>query len=832
VLSARAWLMRCWSQAGSSDDRGALPLIPSVTQDYALWERVVLSDADMRLLLQPFGAMRAARRAWQLAHDWNIRLPGDDEGASEEAATFARWGVAYSRELERYGWLDAARAVWRLGELQGLNLPQEILLAGFAVPTPAYRYLGERLATRGVQVAWLAGDNDISGARQCPLPDASSELESAARWALDELQVRPHSQLLVVIPDLEQRRAEVERLFSRALLPASALMETAQRPAPFVIEGGTSLGDSPLVAAALTALKLASGELPFEVASDWLRSPFLGGSVQALVLRARIDVRWRRTAAPKVTLWHIIQALNGSHGGLVDADLAQALGRFAETLRLARSTLSHWSDAFASALRELGWPGTETLKQSELATLQAFNDALAELATLDGIAEAVTLQSAVNTLSSLVARTRLQERPRANGLTISGRLADPCIRYDGIWICGLHAAEWPGPALPDPFIPQPLQAAAGVPESTAGGTLELARRITNSLLSAAPRVIVSWPRRLVDATAQVSPLVESLPGLAPDETQRAGSPYLRQVFDSRALETLCDEQAPAIPTPAKLRGGASALHRQSLCPFRSFAQHRLRAEPLERPLPGIDPRTRGSLVHRALDSLWSGLKDQVTLLRQSPEERGAAIDAAIAAARGEVFGHSDRWPARLVDLECARLDALLRRWLEVESQRTPFRVLGVEQRQEWSQAGLTFTLRIDRIDQLEDGRTLLLDYKTGEADAKSWFGDRPEEPQMLLYATALDPAPGALSFGLLNAEGCSFDGLSSHPAALPKLNTVSDWGAQLAIWHKVLARLAQAFARGDARVDPLSRQACDRCHLHTLCRIDEVRAQRWTATNG
>jgi hypothetical protein len=30
----------------------------------------------------------------------------------------------------------------------------------------------------------------------------------------------------------------------------------------------------------------------------------------------------------------------------------------------------------------------------------------------------------------------------------------------------------------------------------------------------------------------------------------------------------------------------------------------------------------------------------------------------------------------------------------------------------------------------------------------------------------------------------------------------------------------------------LSRQACDRCHLHTLCRIDEVRAQRWTATNG
>jgi RecB family exonuclease len=158
-------------------------------------------------------------------------------------------------------------------------------------------------------------------------------------------------------------------------------------------------------------------------------------------------------------------------------------------------------------------------------------------------------------------------------------------------------------------------------------------------------------------------------------------------------------------------------------------------------------------------------------------------------------------------------------------------VVGLEQRQEWSQAGLTFTLRIDRIDQLDDGRIVLLDYKTGDADANDWLGDRPQEPQMLLYATALNPAPAAVSFALLNTEGCSFDGLSSHPPALPKLEVVADWGAQLASWRKVLTRLAQSFASGDARVDPLARQTCDRCHLHTLCRIDEVRAARWGAAS-
>jgi len=217
----------------------------------------------------------------------------------------------------------------------------------------------------------------------------------------------------------------------------------------------------------------------------------------------------------------------------------------------------------------------------------------------------------------------------------------------------------------------------------------------------------------------------------------------------------------------------------------------------------------------------------------SPEERGMLIDAAIAKARAEVFGQAYRWPAPLVDLECVRLEKLLRRWLDIESRRAPFRVLGVEQRQEWRHAGLTFPLRIERIDELEDGRTLLLDYKTGEADSGSWFGDRPEEPQMLLYATALDPPPGAMSFGLLNAEGCSFDGLSSPPSALPQLETVANWETQLASWHKVLTRLALGFARGDARVDPLARRTCDRCHLHALCRIDEVRAARWSlASNG
>ena len=660
------------------------------------------------------------------------------------------------------------------------------------------------------------------------LPDAQSELESAARWALAQLLARPESELLIIVPDLEPRRAEVERVFSGTLTPAWCVIGTPSRRAPFGLEGGTPLSGCPLVATALTAFELARGALPFEIASDWLRSPFLGGGLEAIAHRARIDARWRKVAPPEVTLQHLIQALNGSLGtDSADPDLAQALGRLADALRQPRATLSHWSGAFARALRELGWPGTQKLDESELLTLQTFNDALAELATLDSIAGAVSLDAAARNLSTLASRTRFQEPVRGRGVTISGRLADPCVLYDGIWVPACTLRRGPGRRDPIRSSPSICNLLPAFPRRVLPATLELARNITHSILGGAPRVIASWPQHVADADA---------------EPVRCSHRSLQSMWGVRAFWRARlragDIRLPLAGGTARRTGAANSRRPHNCAAERarcnanrnvhSALSHNiaLRAEPLERPLPGIDPRARGNFLHRALDSLWSELQDRDALLRLSAEERHGLVRAVVASARSEVFGRSGRWPMPLLDLESARLEALLRNWLEVESIRPSFRVLGVEQRLQWSQAGLMFTLRIDRIDQLHDGRTLLLDYKSGEANAKRWYGDRPEEPQMLLYATALERAPGAMSFALLNAEGCSFDGLTSLPPTLPGLEPVADWQGQIASWRRILERLSIAFAAGDARVDPLSRLTCERCHLHALCRIDEVRAQQ------
>src|ERR1700747_974209 len=51
-----------------------------------------------------------------------------------------------------------------------------------------------------------------------------------------------------------------------------------------------------------------------------------------------------------------------------------------------------------------------------------------------------------------------------------------------------------------------------------------------------------------------------------------------------------------------------------------------------------------------------------------------------------------------------------------------------------SVGGLKLRLRADRIDLLENGQRLLLDYKSGEVSVKDWEGERPDEPQRPLYA--------------------------------------------------------------------------------------------------
>jgi probable DNA repair protein len=307
--------------------------------------------------------------------------------------------------------------------------------------------------------------------------------------------------------------------------------------------------------------------------------------------------------------------------------------------------------------------------------------------------------------------------------------------------------------------------------------------------------------------------------------------YRDAVHRLRAIERDTDAGAKPLRNAA-VRGGAAVLRDQSACPFRALARHRLGAQGLEAPHAGLDARERGTLVHRTLAAVWAQLKTRDALDALSP----AGLDALLAQAAEEAISRIRRdrptvLAGRFAEIEKRRLAQRALEWLEVEKRRSAFTVLSTEDKRRIETGGLTLDTRLDRVDQMDDGRRIVIDYKTGEAAPGQMLGERPDEPQLPLYVTGAEPDAAAAAFAQVRAGDMKFAGLARDADLLPGVRTLPDgklkqaqasWGQQVEAWRAAVARIAAAFAAGEAGVDPKRYpHTCRYCDVKPFCRIYE-----------
>ena len=298
------------------------------------------------------------------------------------------------------------------------------------------------------------------------------------------------------------------------------------------------------------------------------------------------------------------------------------------------------------------------------------------------------------------------------------------------------------------------------------------------------------------------------------------------------LEAVPDGQAPAL-TEAELsttRGGAALLEHQSLCPFRAFAEHRLQSSPVAEPQFGLSPAERGTLVHEALQVLWQTLGSHASLKALDSAAEQTIVAAACESALPRIPGFRQRALGKAcLALEAERLRGLLIEWLDVERARADFAIAALEEKVTLELSGLTVRLRVDRIDTLPDGSSVIIDYKTGRARIADWLGERPARPQMLLYGLASAEAPAALAFAQVRAGECAYRGIgvvqdiegvqSDIAAVVGESGQVEDWPSLNRQWAGTLQRLVDEFVSGEASVNPQSLSACRYCGQQPLCRI-------------
>src|SRR5882724_835689 len=822
ILPFGAFLERLYEDALYSDIGAQLPLLLSGAQEQELWEAAIRASEWGEALLALPRAAADCRKAWGLAQEWRIVGALGSFPGNEDARAFSEWARDYAKRCDKEGNTDDARlpdVVAPLLKETALRRPKLLVAYAFDVVPPQTQDFLDACAKQGIEVRNCAPEQRQSKARRLVFPSVREELEAAASWArakLESLTLLPlprrekageRVRIGVVVPELGQRRKEMARVFARVMDPARHLPGAERNALPFNISLGGPLADYPLAHAALSIIELASGEIPFEQASRLIRSPFLVGAAPELSTRARLDAELRKRGPVRVTLGKLVALIEGAPA--LRQQLAALFALVREQSGGERSP-HDWGRHFSALLEAAGFPGERGLDSDEFQTRAKFNETLAEFAKLERVAPRMSFAEALARLRRLCIDTLFQPETPDAPIQVLGVLESAGLEFDALWVSGLTDEAWPLAASPNPFIPPALQRKAGIPEASAEATLARGKRITDGWLSAADEVVVSHPTMEEDRVLLASPLIAGVP-LGTPETR----PYQRYrdlIFAARRSETVPDGQAPALATKTP-RGGTRILSDQAACPFRAFARHRLAAESLEEPVAGLDARARGLLLHTLMKELWSELKGSEGLRG----DVGPAIERAAAVAVREAYVEEP-----FAGLERKRLAKLAREWLEVERARPPFEVVANEEKRKLAVAGLELNGRIDRMDKLESGGHALIDYKTGRPTPNEWLGERPDDPQLPLYALSAREDIAAVAFAKLKTGEMRYMGFSKGRNVIPEVRQAKDWDGLVEGWKKELEALGSGFASGDARVDPKKLlQTCRYCDLQTLCRVYE-----------
>ncbi len=836
ILPLSAWLSELWASWLYSEPTALSPRLLRPAEELSIWQSIVRSGAE-NLLLEVPATAEAALDAWNLLCAWNLPLDAPDWRDSADSETFHMWAQEFRRLCRENGWLCGAELpafVTDLIDEGEIPVPEHIEIAGFLEPTSVQQRFFDSLVRRGAEVQERKLADSTGNAVRVGLIDGNREIRAAAEWARrilesDPAAAAPEFRIGVIVPDLGRCRSQVERVFAEEFHPRRRLRPDLDPQRLFNISLGLPLSEYPVIETAFLVVGTDPKEIPIEIAGRFLRSPFIHGAEEELTNRALLDADLRSLREPEVSFADIVEMAGRGDVLYPCPMLSSRLRSWLEARQSLQASQmpSDWAPALSRVLQAIGWPGDRGLNSSEYQTLEVWNELLSELAGLDSVTGRISLDTAVRMLRRLASSRQFQPESEPAPVQILGVFESSGLRFDRLWIMGMHDNAWPAAAAPDPFLPFRLQRCFNLPRCSPDRELEFTQVLTTRLLASAPTIVVSYPQREDDSDLRVSPLFGALPEVAVGDLGVLGSArYVEQLHGSSRMETLEDHSGPPCGDAA-LKGGTSLFKLQAACPFKAFAELRLGARALDQPEPGLSVLDRGQLIHRILKRVWQQLESHEGLL-STPEDRLEDIVRTTAGA--EIQSLSERRRAlrrpRFAAIEQARLKRVIGDWLLLEKERQPFTMLEQEESRRVTVGGIDLRIRADRVDRLEDGRLVILDYKTGECSPSDWDGPRPDEPQLPIYAVTADSPVAGVFFGRLKTGKVGFRGLAHSEGIVPGVK-VSDnqlpLGDTIEDWRDVLDRLGDDFRAGRAAVDPKDRHlTCRYCALPTLCRISQA----------
>jgi len=838
IMPLSTWLIDRWQNTLQRR------LLLDNTLSRFVWESIIEQACADYPLLDSQRAASQAQEAWNLLHQWQVPLEELEQSDSEDVSAFVSWAKSYQARCNENHWCDVAQLTANITQSLDFStetIPQKHFIVGFDTLPPATQRLMTVLSQHSEVIVELfpplIGSSSFI---QRPFPppalctqrvllnDREAEFHAMAQWAKQQWQANPQQSIACIVPDLLAERSRVVRLFSE---------EFEWDLSAVNIAGGECLMQYPIIAVVITLIRFLSGRsLTQSLLTSVLLSPHLRGAESEGQQRAVLDQYCRRTLPDSCTLYPILSMLRDSGRcpelyAILNA--AQALFKELPGTQLP----SRWAKLFSEILTLLAWPGDQTLSSTEYQQVNNLQQQLRRYAGLDAIIGKQSVAAAQKTLSQLLSEALFQaESDFSAPIQVLGLLEATGFQFDQLWLCSMNDDIWPPSPAPNPFIPIDLQRTIALPRSSGAHELQYAQQIMHRLQHSTRTLIASYSQQKPDENRElaISPMIQTY---TPTSLEALHLALPIPFIANPQTVVWRDDYAPPIQSSEKIRGGATILKLQAQCPFWAFAEIRLAAKPFDEIELGVSPALRGSLVHAVLAKLWQNLGSSEALHSMSEEELTLCVHHCIETVLNSELPTEDAIKLSDLDLisartqirnlESQRLHLLIKQWLSFEKKRPAFTVTAIEQPFELRLGPLNLHLQVDRIDSLSDGSQIIIDYKTGTPSPSSWFGDRPDEPQLPLYALQKPYEVRGLAFAQIRAQSVKFNGITAEAGQLPGVKkAAAPWSTLIDEWQSTLTALAEDFYAGDAAVSPKKFPGtCAYCHLAPVCRINEKEAQ-------
>ena len=825
------WLKTQWERgilAGLIDPMTLLN--PNVERE--IWRRVILEDQmkDSSFnLVDASTTVENAIRTRKLIQRYRLDLK--DSGIKsrflleEDCASYLRWESIFRKHLYKNNIITLEDSITHLSKVQ-LNLARDRTanLVEFDSVPPI---LSDYLHSQGVKIIIQKQQKSSNSSHHVTsYVSKQAELQTVARWVFKTSKENNNATIGVVLDDTKLERQRLERLLRREF----NCLDDSYYDLPINFSTLITLDQAPLIRDALRILKLVTEAITFSNFTSLLQSRFITNFNEHYDLQSKIINALNRDDSDQIDLSEILDALKrlSDNDTLLDDELLNGLKLLNQVKEdnYTNST-SSWSSFINQCLSVFGWPGIEAPDSFEQRQYELWQNLMSELVRFDYVLGNVTCGEAIDILYRSSTKQPFQTETEARRIHILGRLEAAGLSFDQLWITSIDGDHWSTTIKKSPFIPISIQKYLDITgndstnESDHRDLLDDYTRLNKSIFSSFVENNNNQNIRFTKLPNVSEIRLDRGKWITPIAWDKAAA-RLSTIFQAEQLPRILNSELKGI------KGGSRLIEDQSLCPLRAFLRHRCKLN-YHKPFSlGLSALDRGKLMHMGLFYFWGYIQSHSELIELDDEQIKKLIKQALDEGFQQFLKSSHTIPRQTFILwERQRLNDLLWEWIAFEKTRPPFKVISREENFEIECLDTSLKISIDRIDLLEDGNYLIIDYKSSLQNLSDWFGSHPKKPQLPLYVAFL-PNNDGIGFAEVKKDNCRINGLIKQvdkgvvnldPNTRRAMNKEMNWDSQIEIWREALLNLLRDFINGQKEIEATI-GSCKNCAFDSICRVN------------